>query len=232
MNKFLITIFCWCSTFTSLSQGLVLFSNTPETLVWNSVGGNVTPINGPVGSYYFALLISSHPWGPFGFPDVYATNVVTESGGQFNGGTVLVPGWQPGTTMFYMVAGWDGFLGSTFQPSWLSGPAYANGSFYFSEVGSGIAGGGPQNLPPLPLFGGTGITSGFHLNVMDDWIPRLPVAPIIKINPAPAGVLLTWPSGTLQQADEGTGPFIALTNASSPYMITNGSPRKFYRLGP
>src|SRR6266481_1557235 len=102
MNKFLIAMFCGCSSFTSLSQGLVIFSNTPETLVSASINGNVAPINGPVGSYYFALLISSSPSGPFGFPGVYATNVMTAGGGQFDGGTVLVPGWQPGTTMFYL----------------------------------------------------------------------------------------------------------------------------------
>jgi hypothetical protein len=230
MNRFLIAVFCACSSFTSHAQGLIIFSNTPETLVYDNIGGNVAAIYGPVGSYYFALLISSSPSGPFACPGLYATNVVTAEGGQFDGGTVLVPGWQPGQTMFFMVAGWASVLGTTFQPSWLSGPGYVS-RFYFTEVCSGIAGGGPQNLPALPQFGGTGIKSGINLGVLSDW-PHLPVAPIIKINPAPAGVLLNWPSGKLQQADDAAGPYGAVTNASSPYMISNPLPRKFYRLGP
>ena len=229
MNKLLIAIFLGCSNFISLSQGLVMFSNTSETLVSADIGGNVAPISGPVGSFYFGLLISPSPSGPFGFPGVYATNLVTASGGQFDGGTVLVPGWQPGTAMFYMVAGWAAALGTTFNPSWLSGPG-PSGPFYFSAVGSGIAGGGLRNLPPLPLFGGTGITSGFNLSTLRDG-PLPAVAPIIKIDPAPPGVLLTWSTGTLQQADEPTGPYIAVTNAASPYVVTNPSLPKFYRLG-
>jgi hypothetical protein len=231
MNKFLIAVFCACSSFTSSAQGLIIFSNTPETLISANLGGNVAAISGPVGSYYFALLISTSPSGPFAFPGVYATNVVTAGGGQFDGGTVRVPGWQPGTTMFYLVAGWAVSLGTMFQPSWLSGPGYVS-PFYFTEVGLGIAGGGPQNLPALPLFGGTGISSGINLGVLPDWTPRLQVAPIIKIDPARPGVLLTWPSGKLQQADEVAGPYVAVTNASSPYVISNQSPRKFYRLSP
>jgi hypothetical protein len=224
---------CGCSSFTGLCQGLVTFANTPETLVSVDVGGRVTLISGPAGSYYFALLISSYPSGPFAFPGLYATNltttnVVTAGAGQFDGGTVLVPGWQPGTRMFYLVAGWNASLGRTFQPSWLSGSG-PQGLFCSSGVGSGIAGGGPQNLPPLPLFGGTGIT-GFNLNELTP--PHFPVASIIQINPAPTGVLLTWPSGKLQQADDAAGPYGAVTNASSPYMISNPLPRKFYRLGP
>src|SRR5690348_1552153 len=155
MKMFLIAMFCGCLAFTSLSQGLVIFSNTPTTLVSANINGNVAPINGPVGSYYFALLISSSPSGPFAFPGVYATNVATAGGGRFDGGTARVPGWQPGTTMFYLVAGWAANLGTTFQPSWLSGPGYVS-PFYFPEVGSGFPGGGPQILPALPFFGGTG----------------------------------------------------------------------------
>jgi hypothetical protein len=187
MNKFLVAIFLGCSNSISISQGLITFSNTPETPVWINVGFPLL-INGPVGSYYFALLISTSPSGPFAFPDVYATNVVSPTGGQFDGGTVRVPGWQPGTAMYYLVAGWDGSMGSTFQPSWLSGSGYVLFPFYYSDVGSGVAGGGPQNLPPLPLFGGTGITSGFDLSLssLQDW-QHLPVAPIIKLILRPQG---------------------------------------------
>jgi len=50
--------------------------------------------------------------------------------------------------------------------------------------------------------------------------------------PLSTGVLLTWPTGTLQQADVVTGPYVAVTNAASPYIIPSSSVRRFYRLGP
>lgn len=50
--------------------------------------------------------------------------------------------------------------------------------------------------------------------------------------PRSAGVLLTWPTGTLEQADVATGPYTAVTNAASPCIIPSLSLRKFYRLGP
>jgi PEP-CTERM motif len=63
--------------------------------------------------------------------------------------------------MYYEVAAWDLSLGTTFNPVWLTGIPF--GLFSISAVGSGVAGGGPQNLPTLQLFGGTGITQGFTL---------------------------------------------------------------------
>jgi len=50
--------------------------------------------------------------------------------------------------------------------------------------------------------------------------------------PPSPGVLLTWPTGTLRQADIVTGPYTAVTNAASPYLIRSLSLGKFYRLGP
>ncbi len=52
-----------------------------------------------------------------------------------------------------------------------------------------------------------------------------------NVRPTP-GVLLTWPTGTLQQADVIAGPYNAVSNAASPYLIRGLSLRKFYRLGP
>jgi hypothetical protein len=50
--------------------------------------------------------------------------------------------------------------------------------------------------------------------------------------PRSAGILLTWPTGTLEEADEVTGPYTAATNAASPHIVPSMSARKFYRLSP
>jgi hypothetical protein len=146
----------------AFAQGLVNFANNVNTLVSANIGGNIATTAGPAGSYYFGLLTS--PTGGAGtwtFSGLYGTNQVTAAGGRFSGGVGAVPNWAPGTTMSYEVAGWESSLGVTFQASWLITPPA--GLFGVSLVGSGVAGGGPQSLPTLQLFGGTGITQGFVL---------------------------------------------------------------------
>ncbi len=169
--KKLATVLCLCGlSLGTYAQGLVIFANNPTTLVSANPGylqGNYTiaPITGPVGSYYFALLTSPSPNEPanmFTFTGLYATNVVSLTGGRFSGGTVAVPGWAPGTTMYFEVAGWQASLGHDFNPAWLT--AFPpNGLVSVSPIGSGVAGGGPLSIPPLPLFGGSGITQGFGM---------------------------------------------------------------------
>jgi hypothetical protein len=77
--------------------------------------------------------------------------------------------------MFYEILGWASMWGETFNPLWvradgtlgrIPGDTYG---FGISSIGSGVAGGGPQNLPPLPLFGGaSGIVSGFSLALIPE----------------------------------------------------------------
>jgi len=147
----------------AFAQGLVNFANNPQTLVSANINGSLANISGPSGSYYFALLTSATPAGPFTFTGLLGTNLVNATGGRFSGGNgVAVNGWAAGSTLNYEIAGWDASLGSTFNPAWLT-TAPATGLFGISAVGSGVAGGGAQSLPTLQLFGGTGITSGFSL---------------------------------------------------------------------
>src|SRR5690349_7810269 len=156
-----------CVSASSLAQGFVIFANSPSTLVSATQGHipydwSVTPVTGPAGSWYFGLLTSpSGTTGTFTFTGLYATNVVNATGGRFRGGTVQVPNWAAGTLMYYEVASWEASLGTVFNPAWLS--IYPAGLFGVSVVGSGVAGGGPQNIPPLPLFGGTGIIQGWAM---------------------------------------------------------------------
>ncbi len=162
-----IAVLCVCLPFAVRGQGLVIFANNPATLVSSFDTGILAPMTAPPGSYYFGLLTSQSPPGQFfqfSFTGLYATNVNSLSGGRFNGGTVAVQGWAPGATMYYEIAGWEASLGPTFNPAWLVAPPA--GAFNISGVGAGVAGGGPQSLPPLPLFGGTsGIQSGFVLGI-------------------------------------------------------------------
>ena len=44
--------------------------------------------------------------------------------------------------------------------------------------------------------------------------------------------MLTWPTGTLQQADSVAGPYTTVANGASPYVIPGPFRQKFYRLGP
>jgi len=151
-------------TTCAFAQGLINFANNPNTLVSAYIGGNVATIIGPAGSYYFGLLTS--PSGApesFTFTGLYGTNLVNSTGGRFSGGNgVQVPNWAPGTTMYYEVVGWESSLGTTFNPAWMT--TVPVGLFGLSTVVTGVAGGGPQNLPTLQLFGGTGIPQGFILH--------------------------------------------------------------------
>jgi hypothetical protein len=163
MKKLAAMLCLSAMTTGAFAQGLVNFANNPNTLVSANIGGNLAAINGPSGSYYFALLTAPSSAGPFTFSGLYGTNLVNATGGRFSGGNgVAVTGWQPGATMSYEIAGWSAAAGVTWNPAWLV-TAPAGALFGVSVVGSGVAGGGPQSLPTLQLFGGTGITTGFQV---------------------------------------------------------------------
>jgi hypothetical protein len=51
----------------------------------------------------------------------------------------------------------------------------------------------------------------------------------LSVSRSGGGVLISWPSGTLQQADAVTGPFTDVSNATSPYTVPAGTSVKFYR---
>jgi hypothetical protein len=170
---FLVLFLTLCSS--AFAQGLVHFQNTPATLVSFNYGGDIRPISGAPGPYYFALLIA--PMGgsnvtDFVFCGLYATNISAE--GRFGGPSeAQVPGILPGQMFGFEIAGWTSEAGPTFQKDWLDVPPC--GGMGFSTVGSGIAGGSSTNgiLPALDLFGGeTGIQVGFTISaVLDGYAP-------------------------------------------------------------
>ena len=162
----MIIVCCSMALQPAFPQGLVNFVNDPSTLVSVGPPGVGTVMSGPPGSYYFALLTSAVGGNNFTFAGIYATN--ESFAGLLTGGTgVVVSGWAPGTARDFMVVGWSGSLGSTFNPAWLT-PGTSNLPGYFGEsaIGSGLAGGSTSSgtVPNLNIFGGpAGIQNGFYL---------------------------------------------------------------------
>jgi len=161
--KKLAAILCLSALTTgAFAQGLVNFANNNSTKVTATVGGQASDISG-VGNYYFGLLISAPGANAFTFTGNYATNSVAAGRFVLNG--QVVPGWGPGVTKDYKVAGWASSLGATFNPTWLT--TAPNGLFGVSAVGTGAAGGtdaSGNSFPTYNLFGGSGITTGFTLS--------------------------------------------------------------------
>jgi hypothetical protein len=63
------------------------------------------------------------------------------------------------------------------------------------------------------------------------YITGFSVAPVrVSIQRIGSDVLLTWPSGTLQQADNVSGPYSDVPDASSPCQLTPTAGQKFYRV--
>jgi hypothetical protein len=162
MKKVAAFLLASALTTAGFAQGLVNFGNGPTTQIGFSAPNffSALPANYP-GFFYFALLTSPTANGPFSFSGVYGTN--SASAGRIAPYTTSVPGWAPGATMFYEVAGWSANLGTTFDSTWLAGNFLKFGFFDVSNIASGVAGGGlPVPAPAWNLFGGTGLT-GFYL---------------------------------------------------------------------
>lgn len=54
--------------------------------------------------------------------------------------------------------------------------------------------------------------------------------PTITATPSGSNMMLTWPVGTLQQADVVSGPYTDVLSAASPYPVAVTASKKFYRL--
>ncbi len=135
-------------------QGLVRLQNSAGSLVSLAIPGN--PNWPPGGSLLFGLLTA-----PAGSTDirrftitggVLATNLAVA--GRVGGGTVAVPGWQPGETRAFAIVGWSASLGTNFNPAWLAEGCISG--LGVSEIGSGRPGGLEPGtglyIPPLSPF--------------------------------------------------------------------------------
>ena len=82
-------------------------------------------------------------------------------------------------------------------------------------------------------------TNAFTVIVADSGTPSLTATQSFSVVVYPRPVLgvdfsgnqmqLSWPRGTLQQADEATGPYFDVTQ-SSPFFVTPNAARKFFRI--
>ena len=90
----------------------------------------------------------------------------------------------------------------------------------------------------ITSFGG-GVPDGIVAD--DNWVHllaepgvyvRRPVPPVFRaIRRAGETVTLEWAGqGTLQDARQITGPWDSISNAGSPYLLTNGVPQRFFRI--
>ncbi len=176
MKKLIVILSLTTLTACALGQGLVNFLNNPTTLI--SVNGAVLP-SGYGGSFWFALLAApSGSTDPhtFTFTGAYATN--QNVAGRMAGGIGLaVYNWAAGETKAFYVVGWSADNGTVFNPAWIAPGSFhtpygdfaatSRGYFAVSPIApAGVAGGGPQSLPNLVVFGGSqGIQSGLHFIV-------------------------------------------------------------------
>jgi hypothetical protein len=55
--------------------------------------------------------------------------------------------------------------------------------------------------------------------------------PILSVQFTAGQLQLTWSRGTLQQADDVTGPWSDISNSTAPYTISPTASRKFFRIG-
>jgi hypothetical protein len=74
----------------------------------------------------------------------------------------------------------------------------------------------------------TNIPAGYRYVFGAD--PPSAAAPSLTIVRFGSYVILTWPAGTLQQADNVTDPYTTVTGASSPYSVPATATKKFYRI--
>jgi hypothetical protein len=194
-------------TIGAFAQGLVTFANDPTTLISIYRQGGTAAVfpASPVGSYYFGLLISTTAAGPYTFTGVYATN--TADAGRFGPASYnpIVPGWAPGATMFYEVAGWSASLGLNFNPNWFVGN-FLGGIGYFgvSAIASAVAGG---STPQAELS-----ASASGDSIVISWTPT-------------AGILQASPS-------LGAGETWSAVGTSNPATIAMSGNAKFFRVVP
>ena len=160
-------------TAMSYGQGQISWNNTSGTLI--SVGGTSMPANSPVSSattYWFGLFYApvgtaAPASGLQGIDDpnwqlvsAYAQNSTAASGaGRFlNPGNATIPGFAAGTSVNFIIRGWQSTSGGSDWAAAKSGLAYIGNS----ALGTALLGGGAI---PLPIaFGvGAGQVGGFNL---------------------------------------------------------------------
>lgn len=170
MKKFLTLAALLAVTATSFGQGQINWNNTSGTLI--SLNGASMPANSPVSpatSFYFGLFVAASgtaaplmtgPGGLNGISDpnwqfvgAYAVNSTAASGaGRFqNPGTGTIAGFASGTSVNFIIRGWQSTTGTGDWAAAMPGLTYLG----TSALGSAVLGGGP-----IPLPSAFGLTAG------------------------------------------------------------------------
>jgi len=149
-------------TFT-FGQGMMLWGNTPATLITSAAfGGPMPPRISPATTYYFGLFIAPYgtpaPLPGFaGINDPNWQNVVSYTmnnssaagaGRLQNPGTTIISGYAPGETVSFVIRGWHSSAGADWETARLSVTPFNYGQ---SELGFFPLGGGA--LPSWNAFG-------------------------------------------------------------------------------
>lgn len=166
----LLALVAWLALLSPVAygQGQINFNNTSTTLISTNAtvsGPHTGLINGPVGSYYFAVFIA--PSGTsdttaFAFAGMYGTN--TGTAGRFSGGQPGFPTYPPGTTLSFLVRGWSANIGNDYAAvtNYLVNPTF-DAWYGESQVGTEILGGGGIGIPNI--FGSPPRIPGFVLEM-------------------------------------------------------------------
>lgn len=177
MKKLLTLAALLGMTAVSFGQGQILWNNTSGTLI--SLNGASMPANNPVTpatSFYFGLFVAPLGTTPplmtgqggfdgvgdanWQFVGAYAVNSTAAAGaGRFqNPGTATINGYASGTSVSFLIRGWQSSSGGGDWAAARPGLTYLG----TSAVGSALLGGGPIPLPSA--FGvGAGQVGGFNV---------------------------------------------------------------------
>ena len=114
---------------------------------------------------------------------------------------------------------------NVFRKVTIGGVDLADGTYTFAQLSAAY----PNNFPATWTghLGAEAFTAGSGSITVGGIAPPLPVT--MQIQLSGSSVRITWPQGTLQQADAVIGPWTT-NNASSPFTNAPTDPKKFYRI--
>jgi len=179
-------------------------------------------------------------WGTNGFGQTHvpagATNVVAIGAG-WNHSLALVGSGAPVITVqpFSRTVGYGDAVAITVMAVGIQPMSYQwqlNGTNITGEINSSMTIGAAQ----FNDAGNYTVVVSNSLGVVTSRVATLVVKPAtladlpISIERAGTDLRLTWSVGTLLSADDVNGPWSPVAGASSPWVVTPNSPRKFYRL--
>lgn len=188
-----------CSTVATnlFAQGQINWNNSATTLI--SVNGSPMPARtNSASTYYFGLFIA--PLGtpaPAGIDDpnwqyvvAYATNNMVTAGRLQNPGTATVIGFDAGTSVNFIVRGWQSWSGGADWPAAKPGLEIVGQSAMGTATLGGLAPGGLFYPSPSAFGGGVGQIAGFNFGCLECTPPHFFTNPSNTVVSLGADVIL------------------------------------------